>query len=204
MKKIALVPVAVFAMMFALPSACDATGCAVRARVVNRAVAVVVTPAVVVADAVLAVQPYYHSYAYDATAAKIESLAKDIEILNLKLQLQQQNGQPSPRTIQRDPVPPGGGWATSDKAKPMPQADQGKEHPGLTVKRQACASCHESGVAKAKGGGFIMFNGGQLVQLSDEDVGKCLEQIAKGRMPKGGPALNADQKSKIMDFVFGE
>ncbi len=207
MKKIVLVPVAVFAMMFALPSACDATGCAVRARVVQ---AVVIKKVVAVVDAVDLIQrDYQHSYSYDGgLKARVDLVekenelrAKDIEILNLKFKLYGQGQGPLPPVV----FPPGGLPAAQPGqfGKPMPQADAKGEHPGLTVKRQACASCHESAVSKAKGGGFVMFQNGQLVQLTDEQIGDCLKRISDGDMPKGGPPLSSDQKAKIMDFVFG-
>lgn len=69
--------------------------------------------------------------------------------------------------------------------------------------RQQCAACHEAGVAKAKGAGFVMFKGADLVDLSERDARKVLVQVMTGAMPKGRP-LTDDGKRLIAELFDPE
>jgi hypothetical protein len=79
------------------------------------------------------------------------------------------------------------------------QQDQGFDVGGLLQRR--CASCHDAGVAAQKGGKFVMFKDGQFTQF---DLAKVQRAVLDDSMPKGGPALTAEEKYWLSAWVQQE
>lgn len=166
--------------------------CVVRRRaVVQRQVvvqhAVHVAQAAVVAPVVaqfvpVAVPAYYAGYQPAAQVAQAEVEALRKEVAELRALLNHSPGL-SPKR---------------GEEKPKPAA----EHPGLAVLKGKCASCHDAGVAKAKGNGLVLFEEeGQLSALSAEKLLAVTREVYQGRMPKGTGKLTDDEVGQIMDWI---
>lgn len=79
---------------------------------------------------------------------------------------------------------------------------QANAHPGAAYLQQSCVKCHDSGTAKAKGGGHVLFDLGQLVASSDQ-MWKMSEQVRKGIMPQGGPKATDEQYNDLLELFEG-
>jgi mono/diheme cytochrome c family protein len=175
----------VFAVLL-LAAFADASGCravAVHQRVTQHHAAAVHHAAVVQAVAVaefvavpLVVPAYSVGYApqADAVAAEVQKLRAEIQ------QLKQ--------------APPAA-------AGPPPGALGAKEHPGQAVALQSCARCHEAAVAKAKGKGFVLFEGGSP-KLDAALALSAVREVVEGRMPPGKP-LTPEQNGDLLGFLAG-
>lgn len=75
------------------------------------------------------------------------------------------------------PVP-----AEEAKAREPPQLPARDAIASLFASR--CASCHETRVADASGGGFVLLEGERLAKLDDRQIRRVLTQVYTGRMPK--------------------
>ena len=111
----------------------------------------------------------------DPCAARMAPLLARLEAL--ERQLQQGNG-----------PPPGA------QAQPMAK--------GLALMQAKCAKCHTTESAVKEGGGFVMFDQGKLVELSDLQVHKAWKKVVKGEMPpaKEGRMEDADGRS-VLEFL---
>lgn len=69
-------------------------------------------------------------------------------------------------------------------ALPQPQRQQ-VEHPGLKAMRQYCAVCHDSTVAKSKGGQVVLFQNGQVTK-DEKLIDAMIREVDQGTMPKDG------------------
>jgi mono/diheme cytochrome c family protein len=73
----------------------------------------------------------------------------------------------------------------------------------VAIFQAKCAGCHEAAVSADKGGGFTMFDGGKLVNLSDRAWGKIGSKVAVGRMPppKSGIVLSDEDAATVADWL---
>lgn len=72
-------------------------------------------------------------------------------------------------------------------------------HPGLRVMQTRCASCHDETIAKAKGGGNVLFKGGEWLDVGD-NLDRAASALEAGTMPKGG-TLSAQEKFDVLRFL---
>lgn len=156
----------------------DASGCRVVVRQHHHAAAVVHHAAVVQAVAVaefvavpVIVPAYSVGYAPQADAVAAELAKLRAEIQQLK-----------------QPGPPAGALAI-------------KEHPGQAVALQSCARCHEAQTAKAKGGGFVLFEAG-APKLDAVQALAAVREVVEGRMPKGAQ-LSPEQNGDLLSYLAG-
>lgn len=91
--------------------------------------------------------------------------------------------------------------APSVQAQQAPQVQQ-LQAGGLQSALGKCIACHDKNAAQAKGGGFVMFDGGATVKLTDLQGMEVLKQVRSGKMPKGAK-LVAAEKDAISDWVAG-
>jgi cytochrome c553 len=73
---------------------------------------------------------------------------------------------------------------------PMRKADVAD--PGLDKFAAACASCHDSAVAKVKGGGIVFFANGVETDYSCDLALRAVGAIADGSMPRGKKLADED------------
>lgn len=177
-----------FAVLTALSVAASASGdsCrAVRQRVVvqhHAAVAVkqaVIAPIAVAAYAPIVTVPQY-SVGWDSGAGEVAELRKAIKELREAIQGLQG---------------PGTG-----------QGAQGNDVQVRAIKilTSHCARCHAEPVAKAEGGDFVMFKGGQInTSLSRDDLWHIWERSDSGSMPppKKGEPISDDEARVLREWL---
>lgn len=125
----------------------------------------------------LAVQQYSIGYAPESdTGSLTEELLrvklelKELQLQQLKLQLQ---APPQQLQQQYQQVP-------YQQPQVLPQKTS-----ALGVLHDRCASCHADKRAEASGGGFVLFQGGNAVELTAEGKLSVIRQVTLGKMPKG-------------------
>jgi len=67
--------------------------------------------------------------------------------------------------------------------QPQAQAHPAQAAPKGSVLFESCAACHEAKVAKAKGQGFVMFEGGKMAPLTAGQILKAGKKMRFGEMP---------------------
>jgi mono/diheme cytochrome c family protein len=65
-------------------------------------------------------------------------------------------------------------------------------HDGVKILTASCSKCHDGTIAKTKGGGVVLTEGGVLVALTDSQMLAIVREIYSGRMPKGSKLTDAD------------
>ena len=93
----------------------------------------------------------------------------------------------------------GPGVGAPSAVAPVLPAAPGKD--ALSIFAARCASCHEAGVASAKGGGFVLLSQGKLAQLTDRQLRKVGTMTYSGQMPKGGPQLTDEETSIVQGWL---
>lgn len=78
-----------------------------------------------------------------------------------------------------------------------------KEHPGLSIARTDCASCHSAEDRGAKGGKHVFFTAGKLT-ATDEQVGEMIAAVEDGRMPKGRKWADKEKSQFLFWIVRSE
>lgn len=94
-----------------------------------------------------------------------------------------------------NPAPAGGGAGGGGEAL--------KDGAHVALLRNKCASCHEAQKAAASGGGFTLFAQGKLRELGGEDLGKVIQAVASGSMPKGGLMKPEERLAVVNGLVSG-
>ncbi|HZZ77184.1 MAG TPA: hypothetical protein VFE62_01615 [Gemmataceae bacterium] len=195
MKRLTFASLAVLSML-AVVSIADAGGCVVRQRAVYQH-ADYVAPAIVAQFVPVPVVPLYSfGYGDSGRIDKLEGQVKDLQIEQLKdrvARLEAQQQKPLPPVVQPSvqPSPPA----------PLPaKAQAPAEHPGLTVLRNSCVKCHDSTVAKGKGGGLVLFNAGAFVAQDCKTILAVTHDVYSGRMPQGAKLSDADV-GEVMAFL---
>ena len=156
-----------------LPAGAD---CRRVVRVQHVAAIVEVAPVVAAVFTPVPVAVPAYSVGY-ADHAGIQQLAQEVQLLRQQLQQMQTQAQAQPQKLP----------ATA-------------EHPGSVFLKKSCVACHDASVAKAKGGGQIFFNAGNLMNLSAEQKLAIAAAVYSGRMPKGGKATDEDVGALISYF----
>ena len=67
-----------------------------------------------------------------------------------------------------------------------------------------CIACHETALAKAKGGGVAFFTGNSMRLLTDHEKLRVLRLVNANTMPKGKPLTDAeysDFEAKLLATV---
>lgn len=180
------VGLSVFALLL-LASFVDGSGCVVRQRVVHHAQAVVVQEPVVAAvfaPITVAVPAYSVAYA-DNTQAELQRLRAEIELQKLRNEFEafkvQQLQQP-------------------EKIQQPPKKLAVGEHPAVEILRKNCAACHSDN-AKAKGGGFTLFDTTGIAKLTDKQSLSVAREVFAGRMPKGSKGLSDADVGQVMSWL---
>lgn len=170
--------------VFAVSTA-DADNCRVQQRVVVRqhvvhhAVAAIVTPIPVATYVPFAVQVPTYSVGVAPQQLQQQSQTDAVALAIEKLAL----------AVERI----GGGQPQTLQSQQMPSHVQ--------VMTARCASCHDKGVAKSKGGDFTLLDGGKEVQLTGKQIVRVLAKTHDGTMPKTGPKLNDAEKKAISQWI---
>lgn len=105
------------------------------------------------------------------------------------------------------------------QAQPMPKADD-KQPEALKSEplrdgagfaawaASRCASCHDAGTAKLKGGGFTLLSGGKVAELKPEQAGETIRRLTlpdghKDVMPPRDKLSAAERLEGVRLFVEG-
>jgi hypothetical protein len=73
--------------------------------------------------------------------------------------------------------------------------------PGLEIMAAKCATCHDESTAKAKGGGHLLFRGGEFIDQGD-NLSRAVEEMDSGRMPRGGKLSDAEKYAVLSSLVI--
>lgn len=82
----------------------------------------------------------------------------------------------------------------------MPQAAP-KQSSAAGIFNQRCASCHDKGIAAAKGGNIPLTDQGNLLQLPLRTATRCVTAAHRGFMPKGGPPISDVEMSVLVQWL---
>lgn len=150
----------------------------------------------VAAVKVVAVQPvllatynYGYGYGYGVGYNNNYNNNQDTQIELLKLKLELEKIKLSVVQATRPNVIP------SAPQVGLPQVGQAAQ-----ILAQKCGSCHDDSVAKAKGGGFVLSQGGQLLKLDLATQAKMMKEVYSGRMPKNGK-LTDEEVGSIFGYL---
>ena len=206
-----LIVVAVLLALLLLAVPAKATGC----KVVAVKQAVVVEKQVVVAAALVVpvvaqyVAPVYAAPLYGATyapqaqghcpppgqaqtdgdlAAAVKALAEQVRALTERV-----GGAP----VMPPADPPEKPTKPTDPFNP--QANKVNVAEQIVLAR--CASCHDASKSAAMGKGFTLSLGAKMKPLSGEDLGKIINEVSAGRMPRGSKMSEAERLQLIAALV---
>lgn len=145
----------------------------------------VATPVVAVANVAIAttfvpvpIAAYQVSYAPQADA----SLLAEIRSLRTEVQRLQ--------SVQTAPQP---------QANNNGNGNQNGAHPGAVFLANSCVKCHSADVAKAKGGGNVFFDGGNLVATAEQKLA-MVEAVRSQTMPRDGKSTE-DEFNAMVNFL---
>ncbi len=159
-----------------------------------------VAPAVAAYVAPVYVTPLY-SHGYGPTSEELEKKLDrlEFELAKQKFAAEKIEFQRQVEKLQAVPIP----QQAPQTQLPQKQSSilpNGKEHVAIAIMRNRCANCHETNVAKAKGGNFLMFSGDALSQLSPVDIGIIINEAHTGSMPRNGKKLTDEEYAELVDW----
>ena len=118
---------------------------------------------------------------------------KALQELSQRLQRLEQRAAPAPAPVPQPQMPKAGVQA------PAPAAAN-----AVAILAAKCATCHDSTNAEAKGKGFVMFQGGSLVALTDRQQLHVLRRVDRGTMPpKEAPGLTPEETQVVGEYFLG-
>lgn len=125
--------------------------------------------------AVPVVVPAY-SIGYSPAGQGQDSQQLQLDILKLRLELEKLKSAPNVQQLQQPKT------QQQPQNPPMPPVQNGLSD-GAKLMSVKCASCHDAGVSKTKGGGLTLTQGGQLLPMPGVVQAKVMLEVFQGRMP---------------------
>lgn len=151
----------------------------------------IVTPVIAVANVAVAttfvpvpIAAYQVNYAPQADA----SLLAEIRSLRTEVQRLQ--------SVQAAPQPQAN---NNNNGNGNGNGNQNGAHPGAVFLANSCVKCHSADVAKAKGGGNVFFDGGNLVATAEQKLA-MVEAVRSQTMPRDGKSTE-DEFNAMVNFL---
>lgn len=94
---------------------------------------------------------------------------------------------------------PGGPPPNPQPQTALPTAPNPNAPTVVGLLKARCAACHDKAIAADKGGSFVMFEGGQLVALSDSQISQIMRRAYLKTMP---PKKSQDKHAPLTDEEY--